>query len=178
MEYVLTDLIVIPGSLTAARYIDIILSDHVIPAAYGICPDFLFMQDIARPYTAAITIDFLIELQIPKMDWPAISLDLNPIGTLTGYIGLTYSTSSKSTSNPSATNRSPSRRVGQYTTGRHSQAREKYTKNVFRHLKRDTFRRFFLVSLKAGFWNSKKQEGVALVLYRTFFRFPYLLQKD
>lgn len=74
-----TDLVVIPGSLTAARYIDIILSDHVIPAAYGIGPDFIFMQDNARPHTAAITIDFLNEHEIRKMDWPAISPDLNPI---------------------------------------------------------------------------------------------------
>ena len=74
-----TDLVVIPGSLTAERYIDIILADHVIPAAYGIGPDFLFMQDNARPHTAAITTDFLNQHEIHTMDWPAISPDLNPI---------------------------------------------------------------------------------------------------
>ena len=53
-----TDLVVIPETLTAARYVDMVLSDHVVPAAYGIGSKFLFMQDNARPHTAAITMDF------------------------------------------------------------------------------------------------------------------------
>ena len=40
----------IPETLTAARYVDMVFSDHVIPAAYGIGSKFLFMQDNARPH--------------------------------------------------------------------------------------------------------------------------------
>ena len=38
-----TDLLVISETLTAARYVDMVLSDHVVPAAYSIGPEFLFV---------------------------------------------------------------------------------------------------------------------------------------
>ncbi|CAF4836714.1 unnamed protein product [Pieris macdunnoughi] len=50
-----TDLVVVPGRLCAQTYIENVLEDHVWPAAYGMGPDFLLMQDNARPHTAAIT---------------------------------------------------------------------------------------------------------------------------
>lgn len=50
------------------------LADYVVPAAYGIGPEFLFMQDRMKP----ITIDFLREHEI-RTNWPASSPDLNPI---------------------------------------------------------------------------------------------------
>lgn len=74
-----TDLVVVPGRLNAQRYIDLILEDHVIPAAYGMGPNFVFMQDNARAHTAAITMNFLRQHRIQVMDWPPLSPDLNPI---------------------------------------------------------------------------------------------------
>lgn len=74
-----TDLVVIPERLTAIRYIENVLEDHVVPAAYGVGPNFILMQDNARPHTAAITRNFLQEREIQLMEWPALSPDLNPI---------------------------------------------------------------------------------------------------
>lgn len=74
-----TDLVIVPQHLNAQRYIDDILECHVVPAAYGIGPEFVLMQDNARPHTARMTRDFLRERQIQVMDWPAMSPDLNPI---------------------------------------------------------------------------------------------------
>ncbi|CAF4805054.1 unnamed protein product [Pieris macdunnoughi] len=53
-----TDLVVVPGRLCAQTYIENVLEDHVWPTAYGMGPDFLLMQDNARPHTAAITSDY------------------------------------------------------------------------------------------------------------------------
>ncbi|CAF4872576.1 unnamed protein product [Pieris macdunnoughi] len=76
-----TDLVVVPGRLCAQTYIENVLEDHVWPAAcmYGMGPDFLLMQDNARPHTAAITSDYLRQQEIRVMEWPSISPDLNPI---------------------------------------------------------------------------------------------------
>lgn len=74
-----TELVVVPGRLNAQRYIDLILEDHVIPAAYGIGQNFVFMQDNARLHTAAITMNFLRHHGIHTMNWPPLSPDLNPI---------------------------------------------------------------------------------------------------
>lgn len=67
------------GGLTAHRYIEEILAEHVVPFAGFIGDNFLFMQDNARPHTARITMDYLRSVNIPVMDWPARSPDLNPI---------------------------------------------------------------------------------------------------
>lgn len=74
-----TDLVVIPGRLNAAEYINTVLEEHVVPAAFGVGEDFLFMQDNARPHVAVATMNFLREVGIEVMDWPALRPDLNPI---------------------------------------------------------------------------------------------------
>ncbi|CAF4872595.1 unnamed protein product [Pieris macdunnoughi] len=74
-----TDLVVVPGRLCPQTYIENVLEDHVWPAAYGMGPDFLLMQDNARPHTAAITSDYLRQQEIRVMEWPSMSRDLNPI---------------------------------------------------------------------------------------------------
>lgn len=74
-----TDLVVIPGRLYAAGYVNMILAEHVVPAAFGIGLNFVLMQDNARPHTAAVTINFIQQLQIHVVDWPAFSPDLNLI---------------------------------------------------------------------------------------------------
>jgi hypothetical protein len=74
-----TDLVVVPGRLNAMNYIENILEDHMVPAAYCVGQNFILMQDNAKPHTAGITRDFLQESGIQVMEWPALSADLNPI---------------------------------------------------------------------------------------------------
>ena len=45
-----------------------VLSDHVVPAAYGIGPEFLFVQDNTMSHTAAIYMEFFREHEICTMD--------------------------------------------------------------------------------------------------------------
>jgi transposase len=56
-----TDLVVVPGRLNAMNYIENILEDHVVPAAYGVGQNFILMQDNAKSHTAGITSNFLQE---------------------------------------------------------------------------------------------------------------------
>ena len=75
-----TDLHVLQGgTLTAVRYRDEILGPIVRPYAGAIGPQFLLMQDNARPHTARASMQFLNDESIDVMDWPARSPDLNPI---------------------------------------------------------------------------------------------------
>uniref|UniRef100_A0A673W4C9 Tc1-like transposase DDE domain-containing protein n=1 Tax=Salmo trutta TaxID=8032 RepID=A0A673W4C9_SALTR len=67
------------GSLTAIRYRDEILRPLVRPYAGAVGPEFLLMQDNARPHVAGVCQQFLQEEGIDAMDWPARSPDLNPI---------------------------------------------------------------------------------------------------
>lgn len=83
-----TALVIIDGgSLTAHRYITEILEPHVMPFAPFIGPDFVFMHDNARPHTARVVRDYLNEIGITQMDWPARSPDMNPIEHVWDVIG-------------------------------------------------------------------------------------------
>ena len=74
-----TDLIVLPGNVTADVYIRDITMNHIVPAAYEMCSGFILMHDNARAHTAALTRGVLTRIEIQVMDWLANSLDLNPI---------------------------------------------------------------------------------------------------
>lgn len=82
-----TDLVFITGAnpgrrsrgLTSQRYIEEVLEDSVVPFAGYIGENFIFMQDNARPHTARIVMQYLEEVAVPVMEWPARSPDLNPI---------------------------------------------------------------------------------------------------
>ena len=79
-----TELVFVPGGgrrggLTAERYVENILIDHVVPYAGYIGDNFVLMHDNARCHTAAATQRFLEEVGIETMAWPALSPDMNPI---------------------------------------------------------------------------------------------------
>lgn len=75
-----TELVIIEnGSLNAARYVTDILEQHVLPHALFIGESFLLMHDNARPHTARCVDQYLSEVGIRRMSWPARSPDLNPI---------------------------------------------------------------------------------------------------
>jgi hypothetical protein len=74
-----TDLVVVRSNLTAAGYIEQILLQHVLVAAYSVGPEFVLMHDNARAHVAHITRAVLRELDIQEMELPAVSLDHNPI---------------------------------------------------------------------------------------------------
>ena len=77
-----SDLIIVHDTLTAQRYVDVILRPVLQPLLRRHRrPGFplLFQQDNARPHTARITQAFLQQVGITFMNWPAVSPDLNPI---------------------------------------------------------------------------------------------------
>lgn len=75
-----TELAVVNGRLTAVRYIEEILQEHVLPyVGFMGYEEFILMQDNARPHAARCVDDYLSELGITKFEWPARSPDMNPI---------------------------------------------------------------------------------------------------
>lgn len=82
-----TDIVFITGAntaprtrgLTAQRYVEDILEDHVRPMAWHLGENFQLMQDNARPHVAATTRAYIQDVGIVAMEWPARSPDLNPI---------------------------------------------------------------------------------------------------
>ena len=75
-----TDLhIVMRGMMTGVRYRDEILDIYVRPYAGAIGPQFILMDDNARPHRARVVEEYLQQETIVRMDWPACSPDLSPI---------------------------------------------------------------------------------------------------
>ena len=72
-----TDLILIRGNLTAERYVEGVVQNHILPFAHEIGPNFVLMQDGARAHTSRVTTCFLEDSEIQVMDWPPRSPDLN-----------------------------------------------------------------------------------------------------
>ncbi|UYV78283.1 hypothetical protein LAZ67_16000812 [Cordylochernes scorpioides] len=68
-----TPLVVIPGTLTAQRYVDDILRPGLLPFLSH-HPGLTFQQDNARPHTARVTMDCLQSCR--TLSWPARSPDL------------------------------------------------------------------------------------------------------
>ena len=67
------------GTLTALRYCNEILDQFVRSYAGSIGQEFILMDDNVRPHPAHVTSAYLEHETFVHMDWPAWSLDLNPI---------------------------------------------------------------------------------------------------
>lgn len=75
-----TELVVfINTTMNARNYLDRILEPVVLPYVMAQGPDFVYMDDNARPHRAGIVNHFFEEHGITRMVWPALSPDLNPI---------------------------------------------------------------------------------------------------
>ena len=62
------DLVIVCGNLTTVEYIEQILLKHVLVAAYGVDPEFVFMHDNASTHVARITRAVLRELDIQEIE--------------------------------------------------------------------------------------------------------------
>lgn len=68
-----------PGNgITAQRFIDQVVRPHIVPFFQG-RRNAILQQDNARPHTARITQNVLVQNNVQLMVWPALSPDLNPI---------------------------------------------------------------------------------------------------
>lgn len=71
--------IIARGTLTAARYVEDILEQYVVPFAPFIGEEFLLLQDNARPHVAGVVEEYLAEVGINVLPMPAKSPDINVI---------------------------------------------------------------------------------------------------
>ncbi|GFY14126.1 transposable element Tcb1 transposase [Trichonephila clavipes] len=66
-------------SVTGDRYCEEVLLPHVLLFRGAIGPDFIFMDDNARPHRTLAVEELLESEDITRMDWTAYFPDLNPI---------------------------------------------------------------------------------------------------
>ncbi|EFN66011.1 Transposable element Tc3 transposase, partial [Camponotus floridanus] len=74
-----TDLHFFERNMDSYIYIEDIIIPYIVPYKEFIGENFLLMQDNARPHVARVVTNFLNEINIERMVWPAISPDMNPI---------------------------------------------------------------------------------------------------
>ncbi|GFU53873.1 transposable element Tcb2 transposase [Trichonephila clavipes] len=73
------DTVLYKGSVIGDRYCEEVLLPHVHLFRGTIGPDFIFMDDNARPHRTLAVEELLESEDITRMDWIAYSPDLNPI---------------------------------------------------------------------------------------------------
>ncbi|GFV24667.1 transposable element Tcb2 transposase [Trichonephila clavipes] len=75
------------GSVTGDRFYEDVLLPHVRMFRGAIGPDFIFMDNNARPHRTLAVEELLESEDITRMDCPAYSPDLNPIGHVWDALG-------------------------------------------------------------------------------------------
>jgi transposase len=78
-------LVALDGTMNAESYVEL-LQEYVVPELEAAGRPMRFMQDNAPCHTAGIVKDFFRRKQIPVLDWPPQSPDMNPIENLWAVI--------------------------------------------------------------------------------------------
>ena len=86
MGNVKTDLVVVQGNLNAQRYVNL-LDNNLIPFMQNFGPGLTFQHDNARPHTALVTANFLVQNNVKVLSRPALSPDINPIEHICDELG-------------------------------------------------------------------------------------------
>ncbi|GBM97616.1 hypothetical protein AVEN_165874-1 [Araneus ventricosus] len=79
-------------TVTGVRYRDEILEPYVHLFRGAVGPEFISVDDNARPHGALLVDEFLESEDIRRMDWPARSPDLNPIQHIWNALGRAITT--------------------------------------------------------------------------------------
>lgn len=60
-------------------YIEDVIIPYIVPYKEFIEDNFVLMQDNARLHVARVVTNFFNEVNVKRMEWPAMSPDMNPI---------------------------------------------------------------------------------------------------
>nr|CAH7763493.1 unnamed protein product [Callosobruchus chinensis] len=76
----------VTGTMTGACYLQKIISAIVQPLRNEIGDQFIFMDDNARPHRSRAVQQALENGNITRLEWPAMSPDINPIEHVRDYV--------------------------------------------------------------------------------------------
>jgi len=74
----ITGLGIIEGHLNSVRYGDEILQPVAIPYLQNLGPNSILQDDNTRPHRARVITDYLQNVGVERLEWPAKSPDLKP----------------------------------------------------------------------------------------------------